>query len=75
MENEKIRLTVDVSADLYNRIVELEKFVGAESKAQIFREALRLYEYIAHELASGSEFFVREKDFTEKKMIIIGMFS
>jgi hypothetical protein len=41
---DKARITLDLSPEFYVRLENLTASVGAESKAQVIREALRLYE-------------------------------
>jgi predicted DNA-binding protein len=68
----KVRITLDLSPEFYNRLERLESRVGAESKAQVVREALRLYEYIASRYIEGDEFLTRAKDGTEKTIVLLG---
>ena len=71
--SEKTRITLDLSPEFYDRLEKLEARVGAESKAQVLREALRLYEYIAYRYLEGGEFFTRSKEGDEKAIVILGV--
>lgn len=68
----KVRITLDLSPEFYSRLEKLESRVGAESKAQVVREALRLYEYVVHRYVEGDEFLTRAKDGTEKTIVLLG---
>lgn len=65
----KVRVTVDLSPALYERLERLTELVGAESKATVIRDALRLLEYIAQETAAGSR-FLRESSGGEKEALV-----
>ena len=72
MPADKIRITLDLSADFYKRLEGLEEKVDAESKAHVIRESLRLYEYLVNQHLEGCEFFVRNKDGKEKDILLLG---
>ncbi len=65
----KVRVTVDLSPALFDRLERLTELVGAESKATVIRDALRLLEYVAQETAAGSR-FLRESANGEKEAIV-----
>lgn len=58
----KVRVTVDMHERLYARLEQLEELVGAESKADLIRDALRTYELLAEKAAEGYTFFVQKDD-------------
>jgi predicted DNA-binding protein len=68
----KVRITLDLSPEFYTRLEDLTASVGAESKAQVIREALRLYEYVVHHYIAGDEFLARTKDGVEKTIVLLG---
>jgi hypothetical protein len=68
---EKVRLTIDLSLAFYERLGQLEQDVDAESKAQLIREALRLYEYLIKRSIEGDEFLVRAKDGQEQHLLLL----
>ena len=68
-EGRKVRITVDLSAALYERLKRLTELLGAESKATVIRDALRLLEYVAEETADGRRFF-REAPGGEKEALV-----
>jgi metal-responsive CopG/Arc/MetJ family transcriptional regulator len=57
----KIRVTVDLSADLNDRLEKLTEMLGAPSKADTIRDALRVLEYLAERHHDGFEFMQRKK--------------
>jgi hypothetical protein len=72
MSKEKqIRITIDLTSRLYDRLGKVEDLVGAGSKAEVVREALRVYEYLVSHAARGSEFRVIEKGSRESKPLAV----
>jgi metal-responsive CopG/Arc/MetJ family transcriptional regulator len=65
----KIRITVDLSPALFERLDRLTILLGAESKATVIRDALRLLEYLAEETSQGRRFF-RERPSGEKEALV-----
>jgi metal-responsive CopG/Arc/MetJ family transcriptional regulator len=65
----KIRITVDLSPALFERLGRLTELMGAESKATVIRDALRLLEYVAEQTAEGHRFF-RETPTGEKEALV-----
>jgi hypothetical protein len=49
----RVRLTVDLKPQFYERLTQLEERVGANTKADLIRDALRIYELLARELQAG----------------------
>jgi hypothetical protein len=66
--DKKTRLTLDLTADFYRRLEDLEAVVGSESKAGLIREALQLYEYVAQKVADGYTFKI-QKGADEKELV------
>ncbi len=54
--SKKRRITLDVTEDFYERLEDLEERVKAPSKAEVIRDALQLYEYIADRQEAGWKF-------------------
>ena len=50
---DRVRLTIDLTKQLYLRLEDLEKASGFTSKAEVLREALRVYEYLVQRNAEG----------------------
>ena len=69
---DKVRISVDLSPEFYGRLTNLTASVGAESKAQVIREALRLHEYVVYRYLAGDEFLIRTKDGVEKTIVLLG---
>jgi hypothetical protein len=68
---DKIRITLDLSPEFYKRLGELTHLVDAESKAQVIREALKLYEFVMKQKAEGSTFSVRRPNGEEKDILLV----
>jgi hypothetical protein len=59
-DERKIRLTLDVTPDFYERLGALERKTEAGSKANLIRTALQLYEYfVIRTVDEGKEIVVR----------------
>jgi len=69
-----IRLTVDFSKEGYGRLEQLAEIVDARSKADVIRDALRVYEYFAKKSKQGAGFCVVEED-EHKSIVLFGLTS
>lgn len=68
----KIRMTLDLTPQFYDRLQELERLVDAESKASVIRQALQLYEYIAKRTRDGHTFKAMSPAGEEETLVFIG---
>jgi hypothetical protein len=50
----KTRISLDLSRVAFERLSNLETLVDADSKADVIRDALRLYEYLVRQSLRGS---------------------
>jgi hypothetical protein len=64
------RLTLDLTPKQLAKLTELEGETG-ESKAEIVRNSLRLYTYIAERAFSGSKFFETDKHGNSKEIVVV----
>jgi hypothetical protein len=51
----KIRISLDLSPRDFERLAELENLTGSETKVEVLREALRLYEYLVRQSLRGAK--------------------
>jgi len=59
-EEKKIRLTLDVTPEFYERLEALEQKTDAGSKANLIRQALQVYEYfVIRTIDEGKEIIIR----------------
>jgi hypothetical protein len=59
-DDRKIRLTLDVTPEFYDRLEALERKTEAGSKANLIRTALQLYEYfVIRTVDEGKEVLIR----------------
>ncbi len=70
-KDKPIRITVDLSPRFYERLERVEKLVGSTSKAEVVREALRLYEYLVTQASRGAEFQVVEAGSDRPKALVL----
>lgn len=68
----KIRITLDLTPQFYERLEQLEDLVEAESKSTLIRDALQVYEYLAKKTTEGFEFRVVDKNGKEGKIVFLG---
>ena len=74
ISGKKIRVTLDMSPEFYKRLETLEKLVGADSKAGLIRDSLKLYELVARMTMKGATIkAVTESG--EKPLVILDLYS
>lgn len=54
-KKDKVRITVDLTKPFYERLEQLESLVAANSKADVIRDALRMYEFICNRLITNDD--------------------
>lgn len=69
---DKIRLTLDLTKPLDERLEKLKHMTGAASKADVVRESLRLYEYLVTRSAEGASLHMEQNGRTER-LVILGL--
>lgn len=72
-EGRKVRITVDLSPALFDRLERLTELLGAESKATVIRDALRLLEYVAEQTAEGGRFFREAPNGEKEALVFLGI--
>jgi Arc/MetJ-type ribon-helix-helix transcriptional regulator len=73
VKGRKIRITVDLSQALFERLERLTALIGAESKATVIRDALRLLEYVAEQTADGHRFFRETPNGDKEVLVFLGI--
>ena len=68
----KYRITFDLSPKAWARLARVEQLVGAETKLEVFRDALQLYEFIAKRHVEGDRFFVKDQAGREESILLLG---
>lgn len=53
---EKVRVSLDLSPEVFVRLEDLEDLTGVGSKAAVLRQALQLYEFVVHRAVDGWKF-------------------
>src|SRR5690242_5839446 len=70
--DDKVRVTVDLSQNGYNRLQKLAA-VAHSNSASVLRQALQLYEFVVEKTAEGNTFkMVNEKAGTETAIAFLG---
>ncbi len=72
MKSKKVRVTLDLSPEFYERLESLEQLVDGGTKANVIRQALQLYEYLAHRTIEGHTFKAIDQDGKEEKIVFLG---
>ncbi len=70
--SKKVRVTLDLSPQFYERLEHLEELVDAGTRSNVIRQALQLYEYIAQKSLEGYSFKAVGKDGEEEKLVFLG---
>lgn len=60
-EPKKIRITIDLTPDLFERLEKLAELTGAASKADVVRDAIHLYGFLAKNQVEGVAFGTRRR--------------
>ena len=68
---DKVRITLDLSPEFYKRLEQLTAMADAETKAEVIREALRLYEFVIKQREQGATFTIRQADGSEKDILLM----
>lgn len=67
----KIRITLDLTPQAYQRLERLEKDLDVVSKADVLRQALQLLEFFAQHTRKGATFTMRPPDGPEQKIVFL----
>ena len=70
--DKKVRVTIDLTPQFNQRLEELEELVDANSKADIIRQALQLYEYVARRTIEGYTFRAVARNGREENLVFFG---
>lgn len=71
MRPEKVRVTIDMTPQFNERLESLESLVEGSSKAEVIRQALQLYEYVAKRIMDGYSFQSVSKDGKRENLIFL----
>ena len=69
---DKVRLTLDLAVPIDARLEMLKHTTGATSKADVVREALRLYEYLVARTVEGATLHI-EHNAKVERLVILGL--
>jgi hypothetical protein len=70
-KSDKHRITIDVEQDFNSRLEKLLDIIEADSKADLIRQALRVYEYIATKTEAGASFKLVHPDGEVEKLVFL----
>jgi hypothetical protein len=71
-DEKKVRVTIDLTPQFNQRLEELGALVEASSKADVIRQALQLYEYIARRTIDGYTFRAISRNGREENLVFFG---
>jgi hypothetical protein len=74
MPKDKIRVSLDLTETFNQRLVELEALTHADSKAEVIRDALRVYEFIARKTRQGHKFIVADPKGVQEHVLFFTTF-
>lgn len=69
-QKDKVRITIDLTGAMYERLNRVELSVGAASKADVVRDALRLYEFLVKKNADGYKFSMQREGETPERLVM-----
>lgn len=69
----KIRITIDLTELLYQRLEALAEAMGGKSKADIVKDGLQLLEFFVKKRNEGYEFMLCKKGEPDKIIEILGI--
>jgi Arc/MetJ-type ribon-helix-helix transcriptional regulator len=72
-KQDKTRITIDLTQSQYKRLERVEENSGAASKADVVREALRLYEFLLKRRLEGYEFSMKRKGESPKDIVLLSV--
>lgn len=67
----KIRVTIDITPQLNERLEVLTKLVEAGSKVEVIRRAIQLYGYLAARASEGDTFCVISPDGRKETIVLL----
>ncbi len=70
-KGKKVRLTVDLQPRFYNRLAQLEELVEANSKADMIRDSLRIYDAIARKVLEGNRICAVDNDGNLQEFVFV----
>jgi hypothetical protein len=68
----KVCVTIDLTPQFNQRLEQLETLVDANSKADIIRQALQLFEYVAKRTTEGYTFRAVSRDGRVENLVFFG---
>jgi len=70
-KSDKVRVTVDLSPEVYEILPVLMKMSFTQTKAELIRNAIRYYRFILLQEEKGSTFCVKNPDGTYKEVLLV----
>jgi hypothetical protein len=70
--DKKVRVTLDITPQFNQRLERLELLIGASSKADVIRQALQVYEYLATQTLKGYTFKAISRMGEAETFVILG---
>lgn len=67
-KKEKYRVTLDFSSDSQEYMDELQKLTGCATRAELFKQALNVLDYVSNEVSKGARFVIERDD--EKREVV-----
>lgn len=71
MKSKKTRVTIDLGSRSYERLNALQDLTEADSKAQVVRHALQLYEFVAQRTAQGTSFVAKDPEGGSEETVLL----
>ena len=67
----KTRLSLEMPSRVVERMERLMELTEAESRTEVIRRALAVYEFLAEQRADGAETIIRRPDGSENPLLLV----
>jgi hypothetical protein len=66
-----VRLNLELSETLYNRLIELQTLSDADSMTEVIRKALSVYDLLLEARKAKDKIIIRSSNEKEKELVIV----
>lgn len=67
-KKKKIRLNLDLTEEIHQRLDQLCDDTDADSRSEVIRRSIAMYDFLVQERKSGSLVFIHEADGTQTRL-------
>ncbi len=63
------RITLDLPSSSKDNLDSLQELIGCNTRAEVFRNALNVLDFVSHELVKGNKFVVIDPEGNEREIV------